>query len=132
MITRSVANPARVAASTATVNWQFSKYLAASAPSVAMPPPTSGGIDLALSTPGQQQFEEASVFGYDNASNAGFNDVTTAVSGKTILCTPQTVSDLHCSAGNYASGTGIIGIELDSADFSDRNYSHFYALYKLY
>lgn len=121
-----------VAASTATVNWQFSKYLAASAPSVAMPPPTSGGIDLALSTPGQQQFEEASVFGYDNASNAGFNDVTTAVSGKTILCTPQTVSDLHCSAGNYASGTGIIGIELDSADFSDRNYSHFYALYKLY
>lgn len=123
------------ASSTTTVNWPFSRYLSASAPSVAMPPPSSGGIGLAWSIPAQQQFQEASVYGYDNASSAGFNDVTYPGSGSTsgtVSCHAQTTSDLHCNAGNYASGTGIIGIELDSADFEGRNYSHFYALYRIY
>lgn len=123
------------ASSITTVNWPFSRYLSAGAPSVAMPPPSSGGIALAWSVPGQQSFEEASIYGFDNASSAGFNDVTNVGSlstSGTVLCQAQTVSDLHCSAGNYASGTGIIGIELDSADFQGRNYSHFYALYRIY
>lgn len=130
--------PAALAtASTSTVNAQFSAYLASTPTSLALAAPASGPATYSWALPatGGEQSSALSVYGYDNASAAGFNDSTALasadLSGK-VSCTPQTVADLHCVSGNYSTSDGIIGIEIDTVDSMERNYSHFYAIYKLY
>ena len=122
------------AGSTLAVNHQFSSYLSTTPTSLAYAPPVSGGLAFGWN---QKAIlgGAVTVFGYDNNTNLGFNDSQdfySAATSATVVCSDQTISDLHCHGGNYVAGTGIIGIELSTSDADQRDFSRFYALYKLY
>ena len=122
------------AGSILTVNHQFSSYLSTTPTSLAYAPPTSGGPTFGWNR-NAALGGAVTVYGYDNNTNLGFNDsqgFNSTATSATVVCNNQTTSDLHCSGGNYVAGTGIVGIELNISDAEQREFSRFYALYKLY
>ena len=94
-----------------------------------LPAPTTGPVTLNWTVP-TGALGPTSIQVYGNAG--AFNDkVTVASTARTgdIVCSAASASDTHCSAGNYAANSRLVGAHLWASDAVGREFAHFYAFY---
>lgn len=99
---------------------------------------TGAGGDGWTVAAGQLPPTQITVFGRSprTGSNANFTDsvdVRSVARKAALPCSPQSVTDDHCSSGGtgYAAGSRLNGLHLFARDAAGREYANFYALYQL-